>query len=158
MRALAHADVGKGLTLVSKTMQDVLAGLAEAADMALSGGGEPDPLARFEPQPQDHADFLTAMSWFAALNPPERRHKRAKVWGLSMPQKVLAWTAKPVPLSSGDMAALVGRTDARMRQVRAEAFEMVHRVANGLPARAGWPVVDQMGALRERNRAARRTA
>lgn len=154
MRALAHADVGKGLTLHSMTVGDVLAGLADAA--ALANGPTPDPLARFEPLPQDHADFLTAMSWFVALNPPERRHKRAKVWGLSMPQKVLAWGARAVPLSSGDMAALTGRSDARMRQVRAEALGMLHRVANGLPARPHWPVVDQMAALRDRNRAYRR--
>lgn len=156
MRALAHAEVGKGLTLHSMTVGDVLAQIADAR--ALAGGAEPDPLARFTPLPQDHADFLVAMSWYVALNPPERRHKRAKVWGLSQRQKVLAWMARAVPLSSGDMAALTGRSDARMRQVRAEALEMVHRVANGLPAREGWPVVDHMAALQERNRAYRRSS
>jgi hypothetical protein len=157
MRALAWADVGKGLTLFSQTAGDVLASLAEARDSAMSGG-DPDPMARFQPLPQDHADFLVSMNWFVRLNPPERRHRKAKQWGLSLHQKVLAWTARPIPLSSGDMAALVGRSDSRMRQVREQAFEMLHRVANGLPARAGWPVVDQMAALKERNRAYRRTA
>lgn len=155
MRALAWADVGKGLTLHSKTIGDVLADIAEARERALSGG-DLDPVARFQPLPQDQSDFLVAMGWFVKLNPPERRHKRQRVWGLSMPQKVLAWMAQPIPLSSDDMAVLVGRTGARMRQVRAEALDMVHRVANGLPAKAGWPVVDQVAALKERNASARR--
>lgn len=157
MRALVWADVGKGLTLTSKTIGDVLADIAEARAQAMSRG-DIDPVTRFQPLPQDQADFLVAMGWFVKLNPPERQHKRQKVWGLSMPQKVLAWTAQPIPLSSDDMGALVGRTGARMRQVRAEALEMVHRVANGLPAKASWPVVDHMAVLKERNLAARRQA
>ena len=41
--------------------------------------------------PADHRDWLTAMSWFAALNPPELRDPGEPAFSLTDVQKVLIW-------------------------------------------------------------------
>src|SRR6202008_2841452 len=64
----------------------------------------PDFVPRMEPAPSDESDFLTAMGWFAALNPPETRWRA--VWGrqerrftFNRPQRVLLRRARNIPLS-----------------------------------------------------------
>lgn len=155
MRAVAWAGVGGGLTLASRTTATVMAELADAAALAADDDGR-DLIVRFEPLPVDQSDFLVAMAWFTALNPPEsRRGASAKPWGLSSAQRVLAARARSVPLSFGDIGRFMGwRGHQRAQQVYGETMERIWKIANGAVVRRGR--VDQIEALRERNRAYRR--
>lgn len=152
MRALAWAGVGGGLTLASRTVGQVLAGLAEAAAM---GADDRDRGVRFTPLPADHDDFLIAMSWFTALNPPERRTD-PRPWSLTREQRILAMRARSVPLSFGDIGHAFGwKGHQRAQQVYGAALDKVWRAANGRRVFKA-SSVDQIAALQERNRAYRR--
>src|SRR5690606_15145035 len=52
-----------------------IAALAEAVAETVSSADAEDRGPRFEPTPRDLADYLTAMRWFALLNPPELWHR-----------------------------------------------------------------------------------
>jgi hypothetical protein len=107
---------------------------------------------RFQPGPADLEDWDTAMSWFAALDPPEERWGRP-AWTLNETQQVLVWRARRHSWSAVSRHAELPIRTAR--DLYAEGIAQVCRVANGLDARLGGGR-DHMGELRERNRAHRR--
>jgi hypothetical protein len=125
-------------------------------------------LARLNLDRQDLNDWLTAMSWFAALNPPELRGRpdhdgrwdeddTTQPWTLNDRQKVLIARARCVggPMSWRSIAEWMGMHHSRPQQLYESAIDRVHRAANGLHVTQDEPV-DQMAAVRESNRAFKR--
>jgi hypothetical protein len=106
----------------------------------------------FRPTGADQDDFLVALSWFAALNPVEFWHKDRRVGALNRAQKVLCSRAMDPPLPWVYLGQRFQVTDERMRQVYKESIEKVWRAANGMPVFRHLTPVDQMAALRGRNR------
>jgi hypothetical protein len=156
MRALAFCGAGRGLTLTSVTACQVLAAAVEAHDKAVSDSVEAI-VNRLQPLPADHSDFETAMGWFVALNPPELWHKRRMAWALSKMQRVLLLRSFDVPLSYEAIGRECGwKGHQRATQVYAEAVDKCWRAANGMQVHKHLMVSDQIAALRERNRAAKR--
>ncbi|KAB2918505.1 MAG: hypothetical protein F9K29_08030 [Hyphomicrobiaceae bacterium] len=113
-------------------------------------------LQRLQLDNADRSDWLVAMSWFAALNPPEL-HSDVP-WQLNNTQVVLIWRARAAggPLSWRAIARELGRTHVRCLQIYEAGIDRVHRAANGLPVFGHIAVADHMKALRERNRGFRR--
>ncbi|MGH6815518.1 MAG: hypothetical protein ACREC6_07430 [Hyphomicrobiaceae bacterium] len=110
---------------------------------------------RFEPTPRDTDDWLTAMTWFTALNPPELRSKRAAPWSFNRLQQLLVWRAMTPPVSWARIGRHIGRSRTRAGQLYAEAVDKVWRTANGLPVYKHAVIADQLALLRARNRAYR---
>jgi len=106
---------------------------------------------------QDIGDFERAMAWFTALNPPDLRAS-AKAWTYNRQQKVLAVRSFGHPWSFGLIGERWGMTPDGARQMYQRSIEAVWRVANGRPAYTWVTTVDQIEALRERNRAAKGAA
>lgn len=158
MRAMAWCGAGSGLTIREKTTGTVLANLAEQAATEAAGLEDGHGLPRFQPLPQDHQDFSIAMAWVSALSPPETWHKRRQAWGLNRMQRVMLLRSLTVPLSYADIGHEFSISPKRARDVYAKAVESCWRVANGGRAREDIPVLDQIEALRERNRAHKRSA
>lgn len=156
-RALALSEPFKGYGSKYPRVSRTLAELAMTqADIRLRAENTPPdnelgvPL---EPQPQDDGDFLIAMGWFVALNPPPS--ERSESWSLSPKQKVLAWRALPMPLSfreCGDRLPAKVKAE-RARQIYSEAIEAIWRIGAGLDKS---PAMDRIEELRERNRAFKR--
>lgn len=120
--------------------------MAAAVD-ELPGDMPPQPV-RFTPLQQDIGDFLTAMSWFARLNP-----KRAEGAGWCREQKTLMWRSCPVPPSFGEIAGQFSVSSQRAHQLYKRAIDKVTALANQ-PVEIDAPIAK----LRERNRAARVTS
>jgi hypothetical protein len=136
----------------------VLRDLDEAIKQATKEAEDPrsDGMARFEPTNIDGDDWLIAMAWFAALNPPELRHKRSEPWALSREQKILVWRAMTPPLSFRQIGGLIKRHWTAGHQAYDHAITRVHRAANGRPAFGHISRRDPIAALQERNRAFKR--
>lgn len=154
MRAVSWCGAGQDLSRGTLAMSQFL---AETAAMTMAQAeAEQELLARravrFEPLTQDHDDFLTAMAWFTKLN-GSRGMNIMKPWRLSRNQEVLLWRALAVPLSFADIGKRLGVRWDRARDIYAAAIDRIHQIANA-PARIDWLIAD----LRQRNRAARRTA
>jgi alkylated DNA nucleotide flippase Atl1 len=151
MRALAHSGELRP-TLRSRTTAALLAALSDAAEQADAAYAAEIGLTKFTPLPKDHEDFLTAMAWFAALNPPEHRPANAKPWGLSREQRVLYWRSRNRRLTWNEIGFELNPSRplsvARARQLYESGIHSCWRVANG----RGRPTVDHMAVLRERNR------
>lgn len=153
MRAVACCGIGQGLTLVRIDVAKVLADLARALEDDEARAQEAD-LVRFRPMPGDHADFLEAMGWFAALNPPDARSKRWEPWSLSKAQRVLHLRTLPTPLSYAEIGHEFGwKGHQRAQTVYRESIDRAWRVANGLVKTR-----DYVAELREINRQKRRAA
>lgn len=153
MRAVACCGAGQGLTLVRIDVAKVLADLARALEDDEARAQEAD-LVRFRPMPGDHADFLEAMGWFAALNPPDARSKRWEPWSLSKSQRVLHLRTLPTPLSYAEIGHELGwKGHQRAQTVYRESIDRAWRVANGLVKTR-----DYVAELREINRMKRRAA
>jgi hypothetical protein len=112
-----------------------------------------------EPTPDDIGDWITAMSWFAAINPPELWHSGRKPFTLNREQRVLVWRALDNPLKWRQIAARIGgRHWTRAAQIYNLAIDRCHRVANGKPAFPHRTIRDQLVEIKERNRAFKRAA
>lgn len=111
--------------------------------------------ARFEPTPRDLDDYLVAMAWFAALNPPDLRVVH-RAFALNAEQRLLAWRALEPPLSWRQIAQRTGSNHTSVRTSHHRALVRVKRAANGEQVIPYADLADPMEALRARNRAARR--
>jgi hypothetical protein len=124
--------------------------------------------ARLHLDAADLKDWLTAMSWFAALNPPDLRglpdadgkwddDDTTRPWSLNDRQQVLIARARCVggPMSWRSMGEWMGIHESRCRQLYESAIDRVLRAANGLHAVHDQPV-DHLAAIREANRAYKR--
>lgn len=163
LRALAWCGAGRGLTLQSSTVGALLARMAEVASgEAAAAEAEKQArlhnLPRFRPLPKDHEDFPAAMGWYSALNPPENWGARREAWSLNRMQRVMLMRTLTIPLSWADIGSMLHISGTRVRQVYARGMESCHRVANGGSAYPGRRIVDQIEALKERNREHRRGA
>ena len=169
LRALAWCGAGRGLTIKSMSLGSLLARMADAASIdaqtvkadnyALSLQYPP-----FRPLPRDHDDLPVAMAWVAALNPPENwtdaRRAPERSWDINRTQRVMLRRTLTIPLTWEHIGDLEGNPDKRIsgisatrcRQIYAKGMEACWRVANGESAYPGRKVVDQIEALRERNR------
>ena len=125
-------------------------------------------LARLHLDRPDLKDWLTAMSWFAALNPPELRGKcdadgecdeddTTRPWTLNDRQKVLVARARCIggPMSWRSIGEWMSISHVRCIQLYESAIDRVHRTANGLHITLD-EAVDHMAAVREGNRAFKR--
>lgn len=108
LRALAWCGAGKGLTMKVETTATLLARLCEEAAGKIVPDEKWHGVPRFQPLPQDHSDFETAMAWVARLNPPEAWDARRKAWSLNKAQRVLLLRSLDIPLSWGDVANELG--------------------------------------------------
>jgi hypothetical protein len=152
MRAVATCGAGYGLSIESKTVGQVLADLATAADEAFrQSDPTSDGAIRFKPLPQDHQDFTEAMRWFTQLNPPSSWAKRREAWSFNRMQKTLLFRALPVPLNWREIGTRIKRSGERSRQLYSEAITMATRIAN-TPNQLS----NEMEQLRERNKAFKR--
>lgn len=153
MRAVACCGAGQGLTLIRIDVAKVLADLATALEDDEARAQEAD-LVRFRPMPNDHADFLEAMRWFTALNPPEARSWRWEPWSLTKAQQVLLLRTLPTPLSYAEIGHELGwKGHQRAREVYQSAIDKAWRVANGLVKTR-----DYVAELQRVNRMKRRQA
>lgn len=169
LRALAWCGAGQGLTLRTTTVGAILARMAEAAS-AEARAAEYEAIADrevyppFKAMPKDRDDFLVAMGWFTALNPPEHWRDRRKAWALNRMQRIMLLRTTRVPLSWAAIGASFGNLEkgdpgisgTRCQQIYAKGMEACWRVANGGEAFPGRRIVKQIEALRERNRAHKR--
>lgn len=159
LRAMAHCgawdDRELGRVRRDRSLQEIMEAVASEASAVDKGW-----LERFQPLPMDESDFATAMAWVAQLNPIEMRPKRAGAWSLNRAQLVLLYRAMDVPLSWRDigMHRAFNVSGTRVQKIFKTSIEACHRAANGKPAYRWMTVKDQIGALRERNRAYRRRA
>lgn len=136
MRAVSISGAGRGLGLRGGEAGAILAAIAEAADLALGDG---DALAaivpRFEAMPADLDDWLTAMAWFSALDPPRLRHKRRDPWSLNRRQRMLVWRSGVQPVSFAEIGHQISRSASAARQTYVDAIDRVHGIANA-PSRS----------------------
>ena len=85
---------------------------------------------RFEPCPRDISDELDALAWFAALDPPHRRHKAIRDEFVPE-QRVLILRALDPPFSFAMCGRFLGaRSAERARRLHDDAIESVWRLAN----------------------------
>lgn len=156
MRAVSWCGAGAGLTLATRDTSQVLADLADAAGLAWGQAGSVEAIAaRFEPTPADRDDFDVAMGWFVRLNPPELWHAKRSLWSFNARQKILLWRAKQVPETFAEIGARLRMSDTRAKQLYRDAIDKCHRAANGQRVRHHVTTIDQMAAVRARNRLAR---
>ncbi len=153
MRAVAACGDG----VISHRVRTISSLLAE---LASEHHANPYPVNDYAPRlrqtRQDISDFDRAMGWFAALNPPDLRAS-ADTWVFNRQQKVLAVRSLGHPWSFGLIGEKWGMTPDGARQLYQRSIEAVWRVANGKPAYTWVTTVDQIAALRERNRIAKGT-
>lgn len=122
-------------------------------------------LRTFEPTRADLADqerFLP-MKWFAALNPPLLRRRRAPAWELNAAQVVVVLHALGFSWRQAGRHQRLGVSAQRAHELyhggkaNTGAIEKLWRIANGMPMLPGMPAMeDPVAALRRRNREARR--
>ncbi len=110
------------------------------------------------PLPEDLKDFDFAMGLFTALNPVEFWKDGRKAWAFNRAQKVVFARSLPKPPTFADLAGeynIGDRSAAAGEQLYDRAINQCVAAANGKRIHAK-PVVDQIAALKERNRAYRR--
>jgi hypothetical protein len=109
----------------------------------------------FEPNGKDRDDYLIAIAWFTALNPPELWPKKRRMESFNRAQYALVYRALDPPASWSYMANKWSTTPERAKRIYADALEQVWRAANGQPVLRHVEVADQIGQLRKRNRRAK---
>lgn len=128
------------------------------SQMAASGGEAV--VAAWSPTRRDISDHPVAMAWFAALWPVEMRPKGWEPYDalgrvrLGPQQDLLVMGAIGKTWTS--MGKKLNCSDVQARRLYAGALVNLHRAANGLQVFEWVKTKDQMAALRERNRAAKR--
>jgi hypothetical protein len=160
MRALAHCGAGSDRRLGQIRSNQALAQvIADTADSA-KADVETSRLVRFQPLPRDHQDFDIAMSWVAALNPPELRRRGVQGYSLNRAQEALLLRSLDNPWSFRDIGEWFGFGEKVARQqahrMYRAALASCCRVANGEPAYRQMQIADQIALLQERNRAFKR--
>lgn len=156
LRAVTFSGAGKHRGFPQPPTARVLAEMAAAVSQSED---DADARLRLRMLPSDRSDILVALDWFVRLNPPEFWAHRRKLWDFNRPQKVLvARTVVPAP-SFGDIAAEYGIDGGHngAKRLYDKTLSKCLAAANGRQVHDR-PVVDQMAALRERNRAFRRGA
>ena len=154
LRAVSTAGAGRGLGLRTRTTGTILAEILDAIDgLAGDAGDLREIIPRFESLPADESDFLTAMGWFAALNPPQAYHKRREAWSLALRQRILVWRSGTRPYPFAQIAQWQNRSPSRMRELYADAIDKAHAAANGRRVFAEFPSADPMAEVRAANRA-----
>jgi hypothetical protein len=130
-------------------------------------------MARLHLDEVDLKDWLTAMAWFAALNPPELRGRlnargewvqgdtTRPNWKLNDRQRVIVARSRCIggPMSWHSISEFTFRHEishVRCIELYESAIDRVHRVANGRHATLDEAPVDHMAAVREGNRAFKR--
>jgi len=162
MRAVYHCGAGNhAKVLTSSVLRDL--GEAAAREMAeREAVAVPDFVPRMDSTPTDEGDFLTAMGWFAALNPPADPFSPARTargYRLSRAQKIVLRRAKNIPPSYDEIGVEFEISGTRVRQLFTNTIDAVWRIAMGLPRRdAAATRGNAMVELRERNRRAKREA
>lgn len=157
LRALADCGAGQEIAPVGGRADDALAALSDAAKRALAGDDATHWLVKFKPLASDNSDFLEAMRWWTALNPPELWAARRKPWTFSRSQRALFWRAIDQPLTWSEIGFRFKLSARRAQQVYEGAIDKCHRVANGKSPVPHRNPVDHIAALQERNREARRS-
>ena len=154
---VARAILTDGLRSMERPagLAPVAAGLAGLVAQTVSSD-DAERRPRFEATARDHADYLTAFGWFAAIAPIELRPRWAGNDWLSGAQRVLVWQALIPPLSWRQIARRAGGSQEGWRKTWGGALAAVHRVANGGQPMTHVAVRDQLAALRERNMAWKR--
>jgi hypothetical protein len=161
MRAVYHCGAGSHAKFnTSSVLRDL--GEAAAREMAeREAVAVPDFVPRMESTPADEGDFLTAMGWFAALNPPADPFSPARTsrgYKLSRAQKIVLRRAKNIPPSYDEIGVEFEITGTRVKQLFTSTIDAVWRLAMGLQRRDASGRGNAMGELRERNRRAKREA
>lgn len=182
MRAVYHSGAADhGGVQTSSVLRD----MSEAAARALAeleAKSTPDFVPRMDSTPADAGDFLTAMGWFAALNPPDpnARPRRLLGWfgalegfdyipAFNQPQMIILRRAQNIPLSfdeigielfhvdptGRDAARRIHAAGERARLMFKGAVSSCWKLAMGLTEPASNRV---MAAVRQRNREAKRRA
>lgn len=154
MRAVALCGHGQGLTIRVSTFGDILARMIKADPT------EPDfsdYIPRLQAFPQDHGDFLTAMSWFVALNPPPPRFTISDTWEFNKAQLCLHYRSLNDPLSFDEIGGLkeIRMSGENARKLYASTIKRITAIAN---QEVAIPAFAQIESLRERNRQARNAA
>jgi hypothetical protein len=161
MRAVYHCGAGSHAKFnTSSVLRDL--GEAAAREMAeREAVAVPDFVPRMESTPADEGDFLTAMGWFAALNPPADPFSPARTargYKLSRAQKIVLRRAKNIPPSYDEIGVEFEISGTRVKQIFEQAISDAWRHAMGLAPRPGLRRRDVMMEVRERNRRAKREA
>ena len=132
------------------------------AQKALAEDPKADLRERFVPSPDDVSDSLIAMKWFAALDPPQLRPDGEYTISenFTRDQVLLILRALEPPytwrqIGRHELVGPVSHTQAR--KFYREALERIWRAANGFKVFEHVSVRDELGALRERNRAHKRS-
>lgn len=153
---VSRAILTDGLRLERAGVQVVRASSALAdmvAETASSEHDDPGHWRNFYALPQDYDDELTAMRWFAAINPPDlHRGGTRPANHYTDAQRLLVWRAQS--RSWREIAADLYCSDTQARRLFGGALFQVWCAANGWPVFRHVTVKDQLAALRERNRAA----
>lgn len=162
MRALTFCGAKNGFGIALIPTAKAMAELAKAMEIALAAGvnldSDDESSLRLRALPVDIEDFPTAMAWYCQLSPPEFWKEKRKAWALNRPQKVLLARSLASPPSYSDIAHEynIGTGD-EAKKMYDRAISQCLAAANGKRVH-DVPVVDQVAALQERNRAYRRTA
>lgn len=121
-----------------------------AAEILTSGEEAGQWIERFEPAPQDHDDYLTAMAWFSALSPSRERQRPGQAGHLAVDQMLIVARAAMRPWPWRRLAdspeIKMSAEGARKRHKR--ALGRLHEIANNPGS-----VPDVMAAVRASNRA-----
>lgn len=116
---------------------------------------------RFVPTRDDIRDSLVAMTWFAALDPPQLRPDGYGTINqdFTRDQVLLILRALEPPFTWRQIGRhqLIGCSHTQARKHYREAVERVWRAANGLQVFKHVRVRDELAALKERNRAHKRS-
>lgn len=147
-RRMAEARLMRALTLDQiikldvepyKINSAVLVNLKASLLDKLEEAPEDDWVPRLDPQPQDHADYLTAMTWLCKITMNAHRWRAVQGRRMSPPK---SWV---------QIGFEINRTPERARQFYNDVIDRVHASANVIPL----DVAPEIEALRERNRAYR---
>lgn len=133
-----------------KTFDSIAEAAAEAAREAEQAKESSSRRERFQPGPADLRDWITAMSWFAALGASDL-NPSLEPWELTLEQEVIVWRANRRSWRS--IATELGRSAHYARDIYRNAMEKIWRAANGQDVLTYRRNPDPLSKLRERNRA-----
>lgn len=109
----------------------------------------------FKPTPRDVSDNITAMRWFAMLDPPELRRTAIRD-EYTDHQLALILRAQDPAYTWREVGLALGLSHEGARKFYAKTIEMIERGANGKQVFDDLPQRDRLAETRERNRRAKR--
>ncbi len=101
---------------------------------------------RFEPTPRDQDDALIALAWYAALHPPEARH-RHETWALSLAQRIVAKRAADPPWSFRRIGEDAGRSHAWAADTYADTIDTIWGIANDTNSTSLKSELEELGLI-----------